>query len=49
MLAAQRRADCHYNIAYAQKQEWDKAEAAYKKAIELKADHVDAYNGHAVV
>src|SRR5437588_277195 len=31
--------DCYYNIAYSesQKKDWDKAEAAYKKAIELKA------------
>src|SRR4051812_1614527 len=32
--------DCFYNIAYSesQKKDLDKAEAAYKKAIELKAD-----------
>ncbi|HEV3139765.1 MAG TPA: carboxypeptidase regulatory-like domain-containing protein, partial [Vicinamibacterales bacterium] len=39
--------DCHYNIAYSysQKKEYDKAEDAYKKAIELKADYIEAYNG----
>ena len=40
-------ADCYYNIgyAYSQKKEYDKAEAAYKKAIEIKADYGEAYNG----
>jgi tetratricopeptide (TPR) repeat protein len=40
-------ADCYYNIGYAhvQKQEWDKAEAAYLKAVELKPDYADAWNG----
>lgn len=39
--------DCYYNIGYAhvQKQEWDKAEAAYKKAVEIKPDYVEAWNG----
>ena len=39
--------DCYYNIGYAhsQKKEWDKAEAAYKKATELKPDYVEAWNG----
>lgn len=39
--------DCYYNIgfSYAQKKDYDKAEAAYKKAIELKADYAEAYSG----
>jgi len=43
--------DCYNNIgfSYSQKKEWDKAEAAYKKAIELKADDAAAYNGLATV
>lgn len=43
--------DCYYNIgyAYAQKKEYDKAEEAFKKAIELKADYVEAYNGLATI
>ena len=43
--------DCYYNIGYAytQKKEYDKAEESFKKAIELKADYVEAYNGLATV
>src|SRR3954469_25046046 len=43
--------DCYNNIgfSYSQKKEWDKAEAAYKKATELKADDAAAYNGLATV
>jgi tetratricopeptide (TPR) repeat protein len=43
--------DCYYNIGYAnsQKKDWAAAEAAYKKAIELKADHCAAWNGLANV
>lgn len=43
--------DCYYNIGFAhsQKKEWDKAEAAYKKATELKPDNVEAWNGLANV
>ncbi len=43
--------DCYNNIgySYSQKKEWDKAEAAYKKSIELKADDAAAYNGLATV
>jgi tetratricopeptide (TPR) repeat protein len=39
--------DCYYNIgfAHAQKKEWDKAEAAYKKAVEIKPDYAEAWNG----
>src|SRR5919201_5668145 len=39
--------DCYYNIgfSYSQKKDYDKAEAAYKKAIELKPDYGEAYNG----
>jgi Tfp pilus assembly protein PilF len=39
--------DCYYNIgyAYSQKKDWEKAEAAYKKATELKPDYVEAWNG----
>jgi len=39
--------DCYYNIGYAhtQKKEWDKAEAAYKKATELKPDYAEAWSG----
>ena len=43
--------DCYYNIGYAntQKKDWAAAEAAYKKAIELKADHCAAWTGLANV
>ena len=43
--------DCFYNIgfSYAQKKDYDKAEEAYKKAIELKPDYSEAYNGLANV
>ncbi len=43
--------DCYYNIGYAhaQKKEWEKSEEAFKKAIELKADYVEAYNGLATI
>jgi len=43
--------DCYYNIGYAytQKKEYAKAEEAFKKAIELKADYAEAYNGLATV
>jgi tetratricopeptide (TPR) repeat protein len=39
--------DCYYNIgfSYAQKKDYDKAEVAYKKAIELKPDYGEAYSG----
>ena len=39
--------DCYYNIAFSemQKKEYDKAEAAYKKAIEIKPDYGEAYSG----
>ena len=39
--------DCYYNIgfAHAQKKEWDKAELAYKKSIELKPDYAEAWSG----
>jgi tetratricopeptide (TPR) repeat protein len=39
--------DCYYNIAFSemQKKEYDKAEAAYKKAIERKPDYAEAYSG----
>jgi tetratricopeptide (TPR) repeat protein len=43
--------DCYYNIGYAhaQKKEYDKAEEAFKKSIELKADYIEAYNGLATI
>lgn len=43
--------DCYYNIGYAhvQKKEWDKAEAAYQKAVEIKPDYAEAWNGLANV
>jgi tetratricopeptide (TPR) repeat protein len=43
--------DCYYNIGYAQAQKKDyvKAEEAFKKAIELKAEYVEAYNGLATI
>jgi tetratricopeptide (TPR) repeat protein len=43
--------DCFYNVgyAYAQKKEYDKAEEAFKKSIELKPDYVEAYNGLATI
>ena len=39
--------DCYYNIAYSQgqKKDLDKAEEAYKKAIEIKPDYAEAYSG----
>lgn len=38
---------CHYYIgaSHAQRQQFGEAEAAYKKAIEVKADFAEAYNG----
>lgn len=43
--------DCFYNIGYAQmqKKDYDQAEIAFNKAIEFKANYVDAYNGLATV
>lgn len=43
--------DCYYNIghAYTQKKDYAKAEEAYKKAIEMKADYGEAYQGLATV
>jgi len=43
--------DCYNNIgfSYAQMKEWDKAEAAYKKSIEVKPDDANAYSGLATV
>ncbi len=43
--------DCYNNIGFshAQLKEWDKAEAAYKKSIEIKSDDASAYNGLATV
>jgi tetratricopeptide (TPR) repeat protein len=44
-------AECYANIGsiHSRRQEWDKAEAAYRKAIELKPDLVDSYHGLANV
>jgi len=43
--------DCYNNIgySYAQLKDWDKAEASYKKSIEMHPDNVTAYNGLATV
>jgi tetratricopeptide (TPR) repeat protein len=43
--------DCYNNIgfSYAQLKTWDKAEEAYKKSAELKADDATAYSGLATV
>jgi len=43
--------DCQYNIGfnYMQKKDYDQAEAAYLKAIEMRNTYVDAYNGLATV
>ena len=43
--------DCYNNIgfSYAQLKDWDKAEAAYKKSIEVKSDDPSAYNGLATI
>jgi len=43
--------DCMYNIGYnhMQKKDYDQAEVAYLKAIEMKSNYVDAYNGLATV
>jgi tetratricopeptide (TPR) repeat protein len=42
---------CYYNIGYnyAQKKDYAGAETNYKKAIEMKADYVDAYAGLASI
>ena len=39
--------DCYYNlgVAYARKQQYDKAEEAFKKVIELKPTSAEAYSG----
>jgi tetratricopeptide (TPR) repeat protein len=39
--------DCYNNIGYShtQKKEYDRAEAAYKKSVEVKADDAAAWNG----
>jgi tetratricopeptide (TPR) repeat protein len=39
--------DCFYNIgfAYAQKKDYPQAEENYKKALEVKPDYTEAYNG----
>lgn len=44
-------AECYVNIGaiYSRKQDWAKAEEAYKKAIEANPDSVEAYNGLANV
>jgi tetratricopeptide (TPR) repeat protein len=43
--------DCYYNIGYAnaQKKDWAAAEAAYKKAVELKPDYAEAWNALSAV
>lgn len=43
--------DCFYNIGFAlaQKKDYPKAEEAFKKSIELKADYIEAYNGLATI
>lgn len=43
--------DCYYNlgVAYTQKQQWEQAEGAFKKTIELKPDQAEAYAGLANV
>ena len=43
--------DCYNNIgySYAQLKEWDKAEAAYKKSVELKPDDASSHSGLATV
>lgn len=43
--------DCYNNIgySYSQMKDWAKAEEAYKKSIEVKADDAAAYNGLATV
>lgn len=39
--------DCYYNIGFAhsQKKDWEKAEASFKKATELKPDYAEAWSG----
>jgi tetratricopeptide (TPR) repeat protein len=43
--------DCYNNVgySYAQMKDWEKAEAAYKKSTEIKADDSTAYSGLANV
>jgi tetratricopeptide (TPR) repeat protein len=44
-------ADCYYNlgVAYTKKQQWDLAEAAFKKVAELRPNSPDAFTGLANV
>lgn len=39
--------DCYYNLgyAYAQKKDYEKAETAYTKSIEIRPENADAFNG----
>jgi tetratricopeptide (TPR) repeat protein len=43
--------ECYVNIGaiHSRRQEWDKAEEAFKKALEINPESVDAYNGMANV
>jgi tetratricopeptide (TPR) repeat protein len=43
--------DCYYNIglSHVAKKEYEPAEVAFKKAVELNPDHASAYNGLATV
>jgi len=45
VLKAPTCADCYYNlgIAHSNKKDYEEAEAALKKTVELKPDHADAY------
>ena len=51
LAAVPKCAECHVNIGaiHSRKQDWAKAEEAYKKALEINPDSVESYNGLASV
>lgn len=51
LVSVPKCAECYANIGsiHSRKQEWPKAEEAYKKAIEVNPESVEAYNGLANV
>src|SRR5690606_18183097 len=51
LVAVPKCTECYVNLGsiYSRKQDWPKAEEAYKKALELAPDSVESYNGLANV
>jgi Tfp pilus assembly protein PilF len=51
IAAVPRCAECHANIGsvHARQRQWEQAEAAYKRALEINPDLIDAYNGLATI